>query len=75
MLRRERPKLLFDKDRKPTHLYNGAIAPCRYKGGDLGCSPHDTVRSSTIVVPLNVPANRGGQNLVGGGATPTFKQP
>lgn len=58
MLRRERPKLLMDKDGKPTHLYNAVVGACHYKDGRLGCSPHDTPRSSTIVVPLNVPANR-----------------
>jgi hypothetical protein len=58
MLRRERPKLLFDKNGTATHLYNGAIGPCHYKKGELGCSPRDTVRSSTVVAPLNVPANR-----------------
>ena len=56
MLRRERPKLLMDTDGKPTHLFSGAIAPCNYHNGD--CSPHGTARSGTIVVPLNVPANR-----------------
>jgi hypothetical protein len=58
MLRRERPKLLMDTDGKPTHLFSGAIAPCNYHNGDVGCSPHGTARSGTIVVPLNVPANR-----------------
>lgn len=57
MLRRERPKLLMDAKNRPTHLYSGAIGPCGYKAGKLGCSPRNTVRSSTIVVPLNVPQN------------------
>ena len=41
--RRERPKLLFDDEGYPTHLYNGAIWP---------------KETYTIVAPLNVPRNR-----------------
>ena len=59
MLRRERPKLLLDTDGRPTHLFSAAVGPCHYKAGLLGCGPAATPRSSTIVVPLNVPANRG----------------
>ena len=39
-------------------MYNNAIGPCNYKDvGALGCGLRSTPRSSTIVVPLNVPAN------------------
>ena len=44
--RRERPKLLFDADGQPTHLYNGVIS----EGGSRV--------TYTIVAPLNVPSNR-----------------
>jgi hypothetical protein len=40
--RRERPKLLMDSTGRPTHLYNGVIAP---------------TETYTVVAPLNVPAN------------------
>jgi hypothetical protein len=57
MLRRERPKLLIDRNGEPTHLFSGAIAPCNYKSGDLGCSPHGTARSGTPLA-IRTPRNR-----------------
>lgn len=70
--RRERPKLLFDKEGNPTHLYNGQFASnarlathnssfhfwlMRAFAGWLGAIPERGM-TYTIVSPLNVPANQ-----------------